>query len=257
MWSLAGPHREVNCKLLEQYKMRLNTEDDSVSKTVFIDGAFERYELEFIRRHVKPGMVVADIGANIGVHALVLAGSVGERGQLHAFEPSAAFERLVRNIALNRFETRSTLNRIALGERKGTLSLRQCAPGKEAYTSAGTPMRGALPQLTFDVPMETLDEYADRMGIGNFDFVKLDVEGSESAIIKGAAALLKRKALKVIMSEVNDTSLKSCGSSFQELYSMLAASGLKLFFLDRESGKLVECQSAPQREWNTVIGMLS
>jgi FkbM family methyltransferase len=257
MWSMAARDGEVNCKLLGEYRMRLSTKDDSVSKAVFLDGAFDRHELEFIRSHVKPGMVVADIGANIGVHALVLASSVGAKGHLHAFEPSAAFERLVGNIDLNHFAARSTLNRVALGERKGTLTLRQCAPGKEAYTSAGTPMKGALSQLTFDVPMETLDDYAERSGIANWDFIKMDVEGSESSIMKGAAGLLRRRAVKLIMSEVNDGCLRSCGSSFPQLYSMLEASGFKLFFLDRQSGDLLECHSAPSREWTTIIGMSS
>jgi FkbM family methyltransferase len=235
-------------------RMKVSTEDQIISKEVFVNGAFEKLELEIIERMVREGMVVADIGANIGVHTLVLADCAGPAGKVHAFEPTRAFERLNCNVQLNHFGGRCDLNNIALGAKNGYLELCECEPGSESLTSVGRPLSHATGKRLL-VPMESLDGYADRLQVKHFDFVKIDVEGAEVSVLEGAKEMLKRKAIRIIMLEFNSTCLMAAGSSPAELHAALTKQhGFRLFGLDRKSGDLSPCVEVPTGTWDTVVG---
>ena len=63
---------------------------------------FEPAERDYVARNLRPGMTVINVGANVGLYALMASRIVGERGAVHAFEPSSeSFERLRRNRDMN------------------------------------------------------------------------------------------------------------------------------------------------------------
>jgi FkbM family methyltransferase len=254
VWERAGTDAILHCRLLDRLAMEVATNDQSISKSVFVEGAYEKQELELIQRIVQPGMVVADIGANIGVHALTLADRVGPFGRVHAFEPTRVFDRLSRNIELNGFSSRCMLNKCALGDRAGRLDLADCPPGHEAYVSAGAPLaKGLASGDLLSVPMETLDAYCSRCAIPRFDFVKIDVEGSEVMVLRGAEDLLARNAIGLMMVEFNETCLQNVGSSGNELFHLLTGCGFSLRLLDRPSARLLPCAQPPLGDWDTVM----
>src|SRR5260370_23083912 len=75
--------------------------NEGIDFSIYLLGAFERSTVSTLRKLVKPGDTVFDIGANIGAHTLGLARSVGARGHVLAFEPAAfAFPKLKRNLPL-------------------------------------------------------------------------------------------------------------------------------------------------------------
>lgn len=254
VWERAGTDATLRCRLLDRLAIEVTTNDQSISKAVFVEGAYERQELEWIQKIVQPGMVVADIGANIGVHALTLADRVGPRGKLHAFEPTRVFDRLRRNVDLNGFSSWCTLNQLALGNQPGRLNLSDCPPGHEAYVSAGTPLaKGNASGGVLSVPMDTLDRYCSRLGVAVLDFVKIDVEGSEVRVLHGASGLMAHNSIKAIMVEFNDSCLRSVGSSAHELFQILVSRDFNLRLLDRESSRLLPCKAPPLGDWNTVF----
>src|SRR5208337_97039 len=75
---------------------------EGIDFSIYLLGAFERSTVVTLRKLVKPGDIVFDIGANIGAHTLGLARSVGPAGRVYAFEPADfAFAKLRANLALN------------------------------------------------------------------------------------------------------------------------------------------------------------
>ncbi len=75
---------------------------EGIDLAVYLFGAFEPSTWAALAKHVKPGMTVLDIGANIGSHTLHLANLVGAAGRVYAFEPTAfAYAKLLRNLSLN------------------------------------------------------------------------------------------------------------------------------------------------------------
>jgi FkbM family methyltransferase len=246
----------LNCWLDGKLRIRVSSADQTVSKAVYFNGIFEAAEVAFIREVVGPGMTVVDVGANIGVHTLTLADCVGPSGIVHAFEPTDTFDRLRENIRLNNFKSRTRLNQCALGAGEGTLRLFRCRPGYEAYTSRGMPLSCAdATGERFDVPLVSLDLYAERAAVGIIDFAKIDVEGSEPEVFHGAARLIGARRIRCVMFEVNETCLGNCGSSAAELMGMVRAMGFDLRLLARD-GTLRQCSDVPHGDWTTVVGRL-
>ncbi len=138
-------------------------------------------EIKFVRRLLKPGQKVIDIGANYGVYALSMARTVGPTGCVWAFEPASSTATLLaEGIAVNGF-AQVVLEQSALSSTCGTaqLSLNEnselnaLVPGKPSSSASET------------VPLVTLDECMERYGWRDIDFMKIDAEGEEANILKG------------------------------------------------------------------------
>ncbi|QKO22877.1 FkbM family methyltransferase [Rhodoferax sp. BAB1] len=138
-------------------------------------------EIKFVRQVLRPGETAIDIGANYGLFTLSLAQSVGGEGKVWAFEPAsstAAF--LAESIAANQWR-HITLDQRALSDRQGTarLSLNTHAELNEIVREGGA--TGSFET----VGLTTLDAAMAEYGWQSIDFLKIDAEGEEAAIIKG------------------------------------------------------------------------
>ena len=141
-------------------------------------------EIRFLRRAMRPGDKVVDIGANYGLYTLSIARTVGATGHVWAFEPATrthAF--LTRSVQANRF-TNVTVERSAMSDHVGTghLALSD-QPELNALTQDGN-------ASTEQVPLVTLDERMQTLGWSSIDFLKLDAEGAEQAILDGGRRFL-------------------------------------------------------------------
>jgi FkbM family methyltransferase len=147
-------------------------------------GKFEPTVVKAIEQFCQPGMIVLDIGANIGAHALRLGSIVGEKGHVYAFEPTTfAFTKLQRNLGLNP-HLKVSIFRIALSnetQAKRTISFRS------SWRTDGTHK-----DSTCDVDFVKLDDWAKMNEVTHVDLIKLDVDGNEFGVLDGGAELLKR-----------------------------------------------------------------
>jgi len=165
-------------------------------------GRYQPEEMALIRRVVAalpPNSVALDIGANIGVNALVLAEALGPEGCLHAFEPQRViFQMLMGNLALNSIENVHCYN-LALGAAPGELELPPVDYARNwSFGGLGLGKPSPEPQFrpgdsTDGVPrcrveVRTLDSFA----FERIDFIKLDVEEMEADVLEGGAATIER-----------------------------------------------------------------
>jgi FkbM family methyltransferase len=201
----------------------------------------ERSELAFVAAHLKPGMNVLDIGANIGLYSLMADKLVGPSGQVWAFEPSSeTFGRLTRNLSLNQ-ATSVTPVQMALSHEPGKLLLKRDAgygdgeryllPGGDGALS-GEPTTDAGD--TEEVAVGTLDHF---FGDGNasprIDFVKMDVEGNEYHVFRGARRLLTSNPDIAVMFEFTIEGCMRSGHSQEEVAAFLNNLGFELYGWDR------------------------
>jgi FkbM family methyltransferase len=225
-----------NATLSGTLRIRLNARDQVISRTIFSTGEWEPGELQFIRSYVKPGMVVMDVGANIGVHTLTMAQSVGANGVVHSFEPTGVFETLQYNVRQNGFGPRVHLNNCAVGAEEGSLRLLACKPGYELFTSEGSPL---VPEVStgqyVNYPMTSLDAYARQQSLSQIDFLKVDVEGAEDLVLEGARGLITRGAVGCIMFELNEVCMNNNGRSAAAFLGVLRSSGYHLAMIDGEA----------------------
>jgi FkbM family methyltransferase len=155
-------------------------------------------ELRFLRRLVRPGQVVIDIGANVGVYALSLARCVGPSGQVWAFEPaSEPADFLARSIELNATPW-VRLQRQALSDHSGSGWLHQ--PGQSelnALAASGeTSVSGGAAGER--VALTSLDSCLDQHGWSRVDLLKIDAEGEEERILNGGERFFRELAPLVL-----------------------------------------------------------
>lgn len=162
--------------------------------------SFEESTKDLIMNTVKKGMVVLDIGANIGYYTVKMATIVGEHGRVLAFEPNPLMvEELKTNIELNKFNNVQIFP-LALSDKSGSLIFYNPQKGKEAH--------GSLRQNktfnydnTREVKAERLDDVLRNAGVDRVDFIKIDVEGAEYEVLAGAKELLLSDNKPIIIFE--------------------------------------------------------
>ena len=196
--------------------------------------AFRTYEpvtTDLLRELVRPGDVAIDVGAHIGYHALLLARAVGPSGRVIAFEPEPANHALlVRNIELNGYDNVEVVPK-AVADRSGltSLYLSQSNLGDHRlYDTSET-------RQAIEVPITTLDdEIADRYG--RVDFVKVDTQGTEAAVLAGMKRLLNVEPKPKLLLELWPEGLRAAGTDPHAFVDDLRTMGYELFALDEIRG---------------------
>jgi FkbM family methyltransferase len=163
---------------------------------------WERYEPRTIdswREAIRAGMVVLDVGANIGLFTL-LAAKAG--AQVHAFEPNPPTrERLERNLSLNAFASGVRVHPVALSDHSGTATLfDDIRRGEGRYNDgvASLSQANAAGKGT-SIDLCTLDEVADQTGIDRVDWIKMDIQGAELPALRGARRVLERNRPRLLL----------------------------------------------------------
>lgn len=149
-------------------------------------------EMRVYRNIVKPGMTVLDVGANIGLMSLHFSELVGSGGTVHAFEPSEfANGLLMHNCALNRREN-IIVHRSAVSEAVGQTTFPSPNPEKIEKFNFGTLSLAThfIGSNGRDVPTEMIS--IDSLKLDRCDFIKVDVEGFEAAVIRGGLETIDR-----------------------------------------------------------------
>ena len=163
----------------------------------------EMWLLEWLAQRLDPAPVVFDVGANVGRYSLaVLKRLPGAR--LYAFEPSSAFDTLERTLG-----RRAATFKIALGADEGDRTLYSDEPGSEL----GSLYRRDLHRVgvkfgeTETVRVRRLDTLCAELDVGRVDFLKIDTEGGDLDILRGAGELLQGALVRVIQFEFGGTAL--------------------------------------------------
>jgi FkbM family methyltransferase len=205
--------------------------DDWISYQIFLTGYYdvETAHTRFFRRLVREGMVVVDVGANIGYYTLQAAVRVGPSGSVHAFEPVAEIhERLLENVRLNGLGN-VVVNRRAVQDRPGTVEV---FVGDRTNRGTSGPVAPPNPAGRQQVEAVTLDAYAEATGLAAVDVVKIDVEGSEAEVLKGMSRLLAREEIQLLV-EISDRTQRARGSSASELIGDLRRQGFEPWRITR------------------------
>jgi FkbM family methyltransferase len=205
--------------------------DEGIDLSIFLFGCFEPSTTQALKRLVKPGQTVLDVGANIGAHTLTLARLVGTTGRVIAFEPTNyAFDKASKNIKLNPTLAKSIkLEQILLSEYDdhavpGTLYSSWPLVGDEKLHEKHC----GLAKGTSGASATTLDEYLLSHNIGKVHFIKLDVDGYECKVLRGASELLKKQKPVIVM-ELCPYVLKEHGETLEELVRILDLAGYRLY----------------------------
>lgn len=158
-------------------------------------------ELIFYIKYLQPGMTVFDVGSNLGELTLLFSSLVGPTGKVYAFEASssvyARFEAFWKTLG----RPQVIPNNVAVSDVVDYVSLNVYDDDHSGWnTLANRPLEkygiSIKPVQTETVKSTTVDSYCQEHGIENIDLLKIDVEGAEYQVLRGATQMLKEKRIK-------------------------------------------------------------
>ena len=218
--------------------------DDDIARDVCLVGNYEPQVSRVVTRLLSPGMTIVDAGANWGYFTLLAASRVGRTGRVMAFEPDPrVFALLERNLALNPFPHVVALP-MAAGRAAGTLTLEGYEP--DAHNRGISRVRendAPASPTSFTVHAARMDDVLRERGVDGVDFIKIDVEGAEDAVLEGMRDGLAAGRYRRVLLELHPALLAERGPDAGRLLRDLPCVGLRGMGLrslgrGREAGRL-------------------
>lgn len=211
---------------------------------------------------LRPGDGFVDVGAHVGYFSSLAAALVGPEGRVWSFEPNRGnYEGLLRNIGHNGFGHVRPMH-MAVGSRAGVVTLHanhdndgghalwdpRLHPANDATRASG----GGEARVW----MTTLDDELGELPPGRIRAMKVDVEGAEVGVLRGAMRMLERQRPEIVLLEVNRFGLQAMGSREQEMYTMMDRLGYELFALIPERNEVLPIAPGQMVQAQYVFNLL-
>jgi len=199
---------------------------DYVQSQSFWYGTKDKWEILHLRQILSQGAVIFDVGANFGYYSLVLAHFLQRNCTVFAFEPNPqTYQLLCNNISLNKMETVIHAQPMGLSDSDDEASFVEPV----GNTGATTLVKGRGIRVT------TLDSFVRDHQVSKVDLIKIDVEGMERLVLRGARSLLESMAAPMILIEIHPHTLRRAGTSAAELISDIRLLGFEIYELRRDT----------------------
>jgi len=209
--------------------IRIKVSPDGMYRDVYLWGDYEPYHTKIYRRIIRPGDTVFDVGANFGWFTALFARWVGGTGRVHAFEPVPFIHALAaENLALNGLGPPVELNRVALGQESGLLTIHTYAGLPHGHATVADLARDDVVDHVCTV--RSLDEYCAENLVESIRFMKVDVEGFEPDVFLGGPDILSERNAPVIAFEVNRECLDARALRSADVIGILRSFGYTDFY---------------------------
>jgi FkbM family methyltransferase len=214
---------------------------------LFYDGSFEEVEVSYVLEVLRDirAPVVLDIGANVGWHALNWAISRPDI-QVYAFEPSPTSARLlVSNAARNGVDRQVKHLALCVANRVGIAEFYECEDS--GYSSLKDTKRKKVVSKT-EVSVTTVDRFVETTGLSKLDVIKIDVEGFETDVVRGACKTLERFSPDLLVEIYGGEASNPCP---EETLSLLQSLQYSAYVW--KNGELVQYQSHSDKHFNYFL----
>jgi FkbM family methyltransferase len=197
----------------EGFYLNINSKSAFERSLYFRNGDLDTFK--FIKNFLRPGMVFFDCGAHIGIFSILASISVGNTGKVYAFEPTPeTYKRLNENISINGLGNINTFP-LALGEKASQSFIYRLEASNEGMNSLAK--QGEKGEEIGVCSIYSLDQILIEKNIPIPDLVKIDVEGSEFNLFKGAKQLLASENPPTMIVELSRGTMKRFGYEPEDL----------------------------------------
>ena len=222
---MAKIQKEIQAINSNTFKMLLET-PGLIEDIIIQYGCWEPAIDYIIAHYMKENGIFLDVGANIGYHSLNIA-SLFPEAECIAFEPHPKiFEQLKENVELNNFKHLIT-NKMAVGDYCGTttINLTNDTSYNRGLSTILNDKSLESESHNVNVKITTLDEYLDQDKKNRISVMKIDTQGYEYQVLKGALDIINRSR-PVILMEIH----KISGVGVKDVLDLLP--GYRLFQID-------------------------
>jgi FkbM family methyltransferase len=199
---------------------------DFVSRYILVRGVWELESWAEIAKNLPPDGTFIDIGAHIGYYSVKAAAVLGPNGRVVSIEPNPVTLGTLRANVGQAKGGKISVQPVACSDREAVLKF-YAAPrqntGESSLSSKNAGQEGAIAG-TYEVRARPLDDIAAELGLTRVDVVKIDVEGAEMLVLKGAKSTLARFH-PVLIIELKDYQLKAMDTSTAEVQEWLRSRG--------------------------------
>lgn len=188
---------------------------ETLGFVTLVYGGFETAEISSAIELASPGTTAFDVGANVGIYSVAIARAVGSHGLVVAIEPDTAnVSRLRENLALNSIANVQVVEAVA-GDREEVVELQ--IADDPAYNSVMGIEGNHVSVGTRAVRSVTLDRLWEDLGRPAVSFVKIDVEGAEASVLRGARAMLAAQHPALLVEATDEARLAALHAELDAL----------------------------------------
>jgi len=212
-----------------EFSVAFDPRDRCIAPKLIVDGGFEQKEIELLCSLIKPGNVVLDVGANIGLYTLPMSRAVGSTGTVVAFEPDPDNLRILKQNVEHNNCTNVLVMPFALGAVEGEMDLFQVDGNRGNLGFADLAGTGRAVKVFVRRGVDVLRE----LGINMPSIIKIDVEGAEPLVISGLECHPKYIQFEYVPSQLRALQQDPIG-----FLDQLVSDGYQLAVIDRDTGEL-------------------
>jgi len=200
--------------------------------TLLSTGTYERLMTNLFTKLVTEGMIVVDIGANVGYYTLLAAKAVGNNGKVFCFEPEPSnYALLLKNIKENNHGNVVPVKKAVTNTTGSVKLFISKEPGSHSITSDNPHQRA------ISVDSTTLDDFFAGKEYP-VHVIKMDIEGGEMAALQGMRNIIAKNPQLVIFTEFSPGCLMRAGSLPAEYFQMLIDYGFKIHAMNEQKQSL-------------------
>ncbi len=202
----------------------------------YFPAGYEKDNFDFLIASVKEGDTVLDVGAHIGLFAVIASKLTGPAGRVIAFEPApATFALLQQTVKINKAVDIITPVQKAVGSEPGKTTFfisNSVADNSNSLVS----YLGDRPLSGIDIDITSIDTIVTEHQLSRISFVKIDVEGAEYDTLRGAATTLKTFRPNCIVA-IHPTPIKAKGDRLEDIYDFIVSLNYRITVDQKELSK--------------------
>ena len=194
---------------------------------------YEADNFNFLKQHCRPNDIILDIGAHIGLFAVVAAKISSPHGKVYAFEPAPSTNALLRQtIVLNNMQLNIESHSEAMGKENGK-TIFYVSDDKADNSNSLVSYKEDRKLHGIDVNIVTIDGFVKTKNLTKVNFMKIDVEGAEYDAIRGAAATFKNLRPYCILA-IHPEPIAAKGDNAGDIYDFIFSLDYKITFENKE-----------------------
>jgi FkbM family methyltransferase len=196
---------------------------------------YDALQVKIFSNELSEGDVAIDIGGHAGQYCLIMAAKCGQSGRVVTFEPDPyARKKLAKNIALNSHINPPLVEPLAVSDKPGEAILFSLyGNAQSSLARSGTEFNESHQSEQIKVPLITLDKYIAENNLPEPRWLKIDAEGAEINILRGAQKVLEGDTH--IICEIHPYAWPEFGVTLEELKHLVTAAGRRIRYLDEDS----------------------